>query len=112
VTTFADIIAEIVARLERNAADARGDSFEAGRKDAYSYAAQIVKEIAASHDLRAAALATLDSLSSGEDMAAGLRDFREHVYKPEYLITHRDEPRGWDGAGSNVNGVDLEVGRG
>jgi len=82
VTTFADIIAEIVARLERNAADARGDSFEAGRKDAYSYAAQIVKEIAASHDLRAAALATLDSPTSGEDMAASVR--------------------GWDGAGASV----------
>jgi hypothetical protein len=72
MTTFADIVSEIVARLERNAADARGDSFEAGRKDAYSYAAQIVKEIAASHDLRAAAIATLDSTQSGEEMAASL----------------------------------------
>jgi hypothetical protein len=78
MTTFSDIVSEIVARLERNAADARGDSFEAGRKDAYSYAAQIVKEIAASHDLRAAAIATLDSTQSGEDMAAGLAAFREH----------------------------------
>jgi hypothetical protein len=79
MTTFSDIVSEIVARLERNAADTHGnDSFEAGRKDAYSYAAQIVKEIAASHDLRAAAIATLDLTQSGEDMAAGLAAFREH----------------------------------